>query len=246
MNRSRIFQLLIALAIGIACCLCPACKQKCIVPVPTLTYTEDGLVYKPDSIAGVTSIILNVLDNGNNSVLSDTLTPGDSLLIPDSLLASPIRVQTEYLSASGAVIARDEQIIHGGCRGPILTIDVMINRPEGEDTLLCDSNMPTCWPTAIQHNISWNPNTHPVKKIRVGTVDFLVKWDATTNIIHILPCNGYDQFATGPERGQFNYGTRSNSNTAFMVGFVPNSLNNNIIITIDINSPTTGLPACIN
>lgn len=183
MKISRIFQLLPVLVFGIVCCLLAGCAQKCIVPKPTLQYTDTALIYTPDaSIAGVTSIILNVLDSSNTSVLSDTLAPGESKPIPANLLNQPITVVTQYLNADFVALAKDEQVIIGGCRFVGLADVVIISPVAGEcDTLTTCTNMSS---PASSHTINWNNRD---VKIVVQNVSFLARW--ASDYVHVSSCN---------------------------------------------------------
>lgn len=251
MKISRIFRLLPVLAFGIMCCLLSGCAKKCIVPRPTLKYVEEGLLYKPDAgIAGVTQIKLNVFDAATNAPISSvSFAPGGSSLIPDSVLAPPVLVVTEYLSASGEAVAKDEQIISGGCRTYIGAVDVIIIRP-AELAELC-ATAPSCTTsnTSATHSFSWNIGSQSVEKILVGNAIFLAVWDASTSTVHVIPCDDLGTFSTqGQEKGVFTYTSRVNTD-AFTVVFTqdPNSPNSNVVtITVNISSPTAGLPACIN
>lgn len=252
MKISRIFQLLTVLAFGVMCCLLAGCGKKCIVPVPTLTYTTDGLIYKPDaSIAGVTQIKLNVSDATTNaSILGASLAPGDSIIIPDSVLASPILVRTEYLSASGLSIAKDGQILDGICQTYIGAVDVVIIRPE-DSAALCGEEPDCTLPPNPSTNyiFSWPTSTDPIKKMKVGSVSFLVRWIGD-NTVEIIPCNEneYDVFTEGEERRNEMIYTSRNSPNTFSLTFTQdqNSPTGGVTITLSIGSPTTGLPACIN
>lgn len=249
MKISRIFQLLPVLAFGIMCCLLLGCAKKCIVPRPTLACAENGLLYKPDAgIAGVTQIKLTVSDATTNALILDTLlAPGGSLLIPSSALASPVLVVSEYLSASGRPVARDEQILDGLCRTAIVTMDVVINRPS-EYASLCEQEANCDLPpnSTTTYTFSWPTSTDPIKKIRVGSVSFLVRL-MENGTVEVIPCSEHDAFTEDESKGALVYTSRTNTD-AFSLTFTPNqnSTTGNVTINLTITSPSAGLPACIN